>query len=285
MQAWDLARNVGLSSVSDSAYSSITRWTSSSELGKSEAIINVTVLELRRFRGGDGKNVIFDNIIRIYVGRPDSAIPSRLSCPECQLCAAEDEKKRCTFILLITDFLSWWTSNSDGGYLPSPRNRELAQKPHEPHAAFGRCAKPRAEAKAEGREKLSWWKGRYGGAYLTHQKAKTNPPKCREFCAMAESRMRLVRLLRKLSNIVHLLDSLLCMYFMGKMMDGNVIKVPGDGEKIEVGRKAGKGQNLGSGCQHEGFKERLKSTTCIYPVNSGTHRAGAGQSPADAILG
>jgi hypothetical protein len=35
---------------------------------------------------------------------------------------------------------------------------------------------------------------------------------------------------------------------MGKMMDGNVIKVPGDGEKIEVRGKAGKGKNLGSGC-------------------------------------
>ncbi|KAJ7831589.1 hypothetical protein B0H14DRAFT_2592537 [Mycena olivaceomarginata] len=119
-EAWNLAGNVGLGSVSDSAYSSITRWTSSSELEKSEAIMNVAVLELRRFRGGDARTL------------PDSAIP-RPSCPECQLGAAEDRKKRRTFILLI-------------------------------------------------------------------------------------------------------------------MMDGNVIKVPGDGEKIEVGRKAGEGQNLGSGC-------------------------------------
>jgi hypothetical protein len=34
-------------------------------------------------------------------------------------------------------------------------NRELAQKPHESHAAFGHCAKPRAEIKFEVTEKPS----------------------------------------------------------------------------------------------------------------------------------
>jgi hypothetical protein len=38
-------------------------------------------------------------------------------------------------------------------------NRELAQKPHEPHAAFWHCAKPRAEIKFEITENPSRWKG------------------------------------------------------------------------------------------------------------------------------
>jgi hypothetical protein len=38
-------------------------------------------------------------------------------------------------------------------------NRELAQKPREPHAAFGHCVKPRAEMKFDLTEKLSQWKG------------------------------------------------------------------------------------------------------------------------------
>jgi hypothetical protein len=38
-------------------------------------------------------------------------------------------------------------------------NRELAQKPREPYAAFGHCAKPRAEMKFDVTEKPSQWKG------------------------------------------------------------------------------------------------------------------------------
>jgi hypothetical protein len=38
-------------------------------------------------------------------------------------------------------------------------NRELAQKPREPHAAFGHCVKPRAEMKFDLTEKPSQWKG------------------------------------------------------------------------------------------------------------------------------
>jgi hypothetical protein len=37
--------------------------------------------------------------------------------------------------------------------------RELAQKPHEPHAACGHCAEPRAEIKFEVTAKASRWKG------------------------------------------------------------------------------------------------------------------------------
>ncbi|KAF8183227.1 hypothetical protein K438DRAFT_1937561 [Mycena galopus ATCC 62051] len=36
--------------------------------------------------------------------------------------------------------------------------RELAQKPHKPHAAFWHCAKPHAEIKSEVTEKLSQWR-------------------------------------------------------------------------------------------------------------------------------
>jgi hypothetical protein len=36
--------------------------------------------------------------------------------------------------------------------------RDLAQKPHEPHAAFGHCAKLHAEIKYEVTEKPSQWK-------------------------------------------------------------------------------------------------------------------------------
>ncbi|KAJ7369135.1 hypothetical protein DFH08DRAFT_796928 [Mycena albidolilacea] len=38
-------------------------------------------------------------------------------------------------------------------------NRDLAQKPHKPHAAFGHCAKPRAETKVEVRKKTELVKG------------------------------------------------------------------------------------------------------------------------------
>jgi hypothetical protein len=39
------------------------------------------------------------------------------------------------------------------------QNRELERKLHEPHAAFGHCAKLRAEIKFDGTEKSSQWKG------------------------------------------------------------------------------------------------------------------------------
>jgi hypothetical protein len=41
----------------------------------------------------------------------------------------------------------------------TPLIRELAQKPHELHAAFGHCTKPHAEIKFEVTEKPSRWKG------------------------------------------------------------------------------------------------------------------------------
>jgi hypothetical protein len=37
-------------------------------------------------------------------------------------------------------------------------NRELAQKPHKPHAAFWHCAKPHAEIRPEVTEKPSQWR-------------------------------------------------------------------------------------------------------------------------------
>jgi hypothetical protein len=38
-------------------------------------------------------------------------------------------------------------------------NRELAQKPHKPHAAFWHCTKPHAEIRSEVTEKPSQWRG------------------------------------------------------------------------------------------------------------------------------
>ncbi|KAF8145683.1 hypothetical protein K438DRAFT_1781688 [Mycena galopus ATCC 62051] len=49
-----------------------------------------------------------------------------------------------TYFLSFAALAQFYADNFGEAY-----RRELAQKPHEPHA----------EAKAEGREKLSWWKG------------------------------------------------------------------------------------------------------------------------------
>ncbi|KAJ7824325.1 hypothetical protein B0H14DRAFT_2597339 [Mycena olivaceomarginata] len=119
--------------------------------------------------------------------------------------------------------------------LASLNNRELVQKPHEPHAAFWHCAKPRVETKVEVQQELSWWKGWWAPQFLRagHDKCgkfpwsfrdnwknciprphtplgqrrlcnspgpKENTSKYRGFCTMPKSCMRLMRLLRKLSN-------------------------------------------------------------------------------------
>jgi hypothetical protein len=55
-------------------------------------------------------------------------------------------------------------------------NRDLAQKPHEPHAAFWHCAKPRAETKIEVQQELSWWKGWWAQVHALAMQKKMSAP-------------------------------------------------------------------------------------------------------------
>jgi hypothetical protein len=54
--------------------------------------------------------------------------------------------------------------------------RELAQKPQEPHTAFWRCAKPRAETKVEVLQKLSGWKGWWAQVHAMRTQKKISAP-------------------------------------------------------------------------------------------------------------
>jgi hypothetical protein len=64
-------------------------------------------------------------------------------------------KKFRVSIRLVQTKFKHSTSSKSSRY----QNRELAQKPHELHAALGHCAKPCAEIKFDVTEKPSQWKG------------------------------------------------------------------------------------------------------------------------------